>query len=80
MIFGDRASFYGCGFYGVQDTLWDVEGRHYFKNCFIQDAVDDFKFGAEAGADQPTFLKLLWIIYFIYVLLFCIFNLNQIFY
>ena len=45
MIFGDRASFYGCRFYGVQDTLWDVEGRHYFKHCFIQGAVD-FIFGA----------------------------------
>lgn len=45
MISGDKASFYNCGFYGIQDTLWDVEGRHYFKNCFIQGAVD-FIFGA----------------------------------
>ncbi|WJZ87631.1 hypothetical protein VitviT2T_006999 [Vitis vinifera] len=45
MIAGDKASFYKCSFYGVQDTLWDVEGRHYFKGCFIEGAVD-FIFGA----------------------------------
>lgn len=45
MIAGDKASFYRCSFYGVQDTLWDVEGRHYFKGCFIEGAVD-FIFGA----------------------------------
>ncbi|KAJ9701030.1 hypothetical protein PVL29_006399 [Vitis rotundifolia] len=45
MIAGDKVSFHRCGFHGVQDTLWDVEGRHYFKGCFIEGAVD-FIFGA----------------------------------
>lgn len=43
-IYGDKSSFYDCGFVGYQDTLWDVEGRHHFKNCFIEGAVD-FIFG-----------------------------------
>ncbi|KAK9289185.1 hypothetical protein L1049_017659 [Liquidambar formosana] len=44
MVAGDKSSFYRCGFYGVQDTLWDVQGRHYFKLCTIVGAVD-FIFG-----------------------------------
>ncbi|KAI3982855.1 hypothetical protein MKX01_010338 [Papaver californicum] len=42
---GNRNSFYDCGFYGLQDTLWDVSGLHYFKSCFIEGAVD-FIFGS----------------------------------
>ncbi|XP_075086337.1 putative pectinesterase 15 isoform X2 [Nicotiana tabacum] len=41
---GDQAAFYGCGFYGAQDTLNDDRGRHYFKECFIQGSID-FIFG-----------------------------------
>ncbi|KAI4345369.1 hypothetical protein L6164_012499 [Bauhinia variegata] len=44
MIGGDKASFYRVGFYGLQDTLWDDQGRHYYKLCTIQGAVD-FIFG-----------------------------------
>ncbi|MCL7037642.1 hypothetical protein MKW94_026012 [Papaver nudicaule] len=40
VINGDKSAFYSCGFFGVQDTLWDNIGRHYFKNCFIDGAVD----------------------------------------
>jgi pectin methylesterase-like acyl-CoA thioesterase len=43
-IAGDRTAFYGCGFYGAQDTLYDDRGRHYFKECFIQGSID-FIFG-----------------------------------
>ncbi|KAK4258292.1 hypothetical protein QN277_007753 [Acacia crassicarpa] len=45
MVAGDKASFYRVGFYGLQDTLWDAQGRHYYKLCTIQGAVD-FIFGA----------------------------------
>ncbi|KAL3506388.1 hypothetical protein ACH5RR_031770 [Cinchona calisaya] len=45
MISGDKCAFYRCAFLGLQDTLWDVQGRHYFKLCTIQGAVD-FIFGA----------------------------------
>ncbi|KAL5848591.1 hypothetical protein ACOSQ4_006604 [Xanthoceras sorbifolium] len=44
MVGGDKTSFYRCGFFGVQDTLWDVHGRHYFNHCTIEGAVD-FIFG-----------------------------------
>ncbi|KAL1552024.1 pectinesterase [Salvia divinorum] len=44
-IEGDKTAFYECGFYGLQDTLWDQSGRHYFKDCIIEGAVD-FIFGA----------------------------------
>ncbi|KAL9268019.1 putative pectinesterase 15, partial [Drosera capensis] len=43
-ISSDRAAFYGCGFYGAQDTLTNDRGRHYFKDCFIQGSID-FTFG-----------------------------------
>ncbi|KAK0585909.1 hypothetical protein LWI29_036156 [Acer saccharum] len=43
-IGGDQAAFYGCGFYGAQDTLHDDRGRHYFKECFVQGSID-FIFG-----------------------------------
>lgn len=43
-ISGDKAYFLGCGFYGAQDTLCDDEGRHYFKECYIEGSID-FIFG-----------------------------------
>ncbi|XP_030544864.1 probable pectinesterase 66 [Rhodamnia argentea] len=43
-IYGDKCVFLDCGFLGVQDTLWDVMGRHYFYSCYIEGAID-FIFG-----------------------------------
>ncbi|KAI4992862.1 hypothetical protein ZWY2020_007175 [Hordeum vulgare] len=43
-IGGDQAAFWGCGFFGAQDTMHDDRGRHYFKECFIQGSID-FIFG-----------------------------------
>ncbi|KAK7337145.1 hypothetical protein VNO77_17705 [Canavalia gladiata] len=43
-VAGDEVAFYGCGFYGAQDTLNDDNGKHYFKECFIQGSID-FIFG-----------------------------------
>ncbi|PIA40035.1 hypothetical protein AQUCO_02500035v1 [Aquilegia coerulea] len=43
-VSGDQAAFWGCGFFGSQDTLHDDRGRHYFKDCFIQGSID-FIFG-----------------------------------
>ncbi|WZZ31117.1 hypothetical protein YC2023_014518 [Brassica napus] len=45
MIEGDKCAFYSVGFAGVQDTLWDKNGRHFFHRCTIQGAVD-FIFGS----------------------------------
>ncbi|KAI3933556.1 hypothetical protein MKX01_032661 [Papaver californicum] len=39
-ILGDKSSFYDCSFIGVQDTLADASGRHYFHNCHIEGAMD----------------------------------------
>ena len=44
LVSGDRSSFYRCGFVGVQDTLGDMEGRHYYEACYIEGATD-FIFG-----------------------------------
>ncbi|GMJ11746.1 hypothetical protein like AT5G26810 [Hibiscus trionum] len=43
-ILGDKSAFFECGFLGVQDTLWDALGRHYFSKCHIEGATD-FIFG-----------------------------------
>ncbi|MQM02966.1 hypothetical protein Taro_035737, partial [Colocasia esculenta] len=44
LVAGDRSSFYGCAFLGFQDTLSDLFGRHYFRDCYIEGAID-FIFG-----------------------------------
>ncbi|KAK1293028.1 putative pectinesterase 29 [Acorus calamus] len=41
---GDKAAFYNCAFVGIQDTLYDGHGRHYYSNCYIEGAID-FIFG-----------------------------------
>ncbi|XP_052111701.1 probable pectinesterase 29 [Arachis duranensis] len=45
LISGDKSYFYKVRFFGLQDTLWDNQGKHYYKFCTIQGAVD-FIFGA----------------------------------
>ncbi|XP_047339188.1 probable pectinesterase 29 [Impatiens glandulifera] len=45
VITGDKSSFYHCSFLGLQDTLSDAHGRHYFKSCNIV-GVLDFIYGA----------------------------------
>ncbi|KAH7666600.1 Pectinesterase protein [Dioscorea alata] len=40
LVEGDMISFYDSGFYGIQDTLCDFRGRHYYKDSYIQGAVD----------------------------------------
>lgn len=44
MIQGDKGAFYRVAFLGFQDTLYDKEGRHYFKDCYIRGTID-FIFG-----------------------------------
>ncbi|XP_047326703.1 putative pectinesterase 52 [Impatiens glandulifera] len=39
-IYGDKSAFYNCGFIGIQDTLFDGPGRHYYKSCYIEGAED----------------------------------------
>lgn len=40
LLANDKAAFYGCGFYGGQDTLFDYSGRHYFKDCYFEGNID----------------------------------------
>ncbi|KAJ8447089.1 hypothetical protein Cgig2_022818 [Carnegiea gigantea] len=40
VLYGDKAAFYECGFVGIQDTLTDLIGRHYFGSCYIEGYVD----------------------------------------
>ncbi|RKL69239.1 pectate lyase [Salipaludibacillus neizhouensis] len=42
---GDRAYFENVQFLGYQDTLYTNDGRHYYKDCYIEGDVD-FIFGA----------------------------------
>jgi pectinesterase len=39
-IQGDKGAFYRCAFLGAQDTLYDKEGRHYFRSCYIRGSID----------------------------------------
>ncbi|CAI8607413.1 unnamed protein product [Vicia faba] len=39
-IHADKCAFYSCSFLGVQDTINDDYGRHYYNNCYIQGAAD----------------------------------------
>jgi pectinesterase len=43
-VSADMAAFYNCRFYGKQDTLYDQQGRHYFRNCYAEGSID-FVFG-----------------------------------
>jgi pectinesterase len=58
MVSGDKAHFHSVAFLGLQDTLWDDEGRHYYTNCFIQGATD-FIFGAGQSLYEVVFIVLL---------------------
>ncbi|KAK9161753.1 hypothetical protein Syun_008094 [Stephania yunnanensis] len=44
-IGGDKVAFDHCSFLGIQDTLFDDFGRHYFYKCYIEGYVD-FIFGS----------------------------------
>ncbi|KAJ4845746.1 hypothetical protein Tsubulata_046277, partial [Turnera subulata] len=37
---GDKCAFFQCAFVGIQDTLFDKSGRHYFKDNYIEGCVD----------------------------------------
>jgi pectinesterase len=45
---GDKQGFYGCGFYGYQDTLYAKNGKQYYSNCYMEGAVD-YIFGNAAA-------------------------------
>ncbi|GAB4833545.1 Probable pectinesterase 15, variant 2 [Ancistrocladus abbreviatus] len=55
-VASDRAAFYGCGFFGAQDTLNDDHGTHYFKECLIQGSID-FIFGEARSLYEDCILN-----------------------
>ncbi|KAK8642425.1 hypothetical protein V6N13_011768 [Hibiscus sabdariffa] len=57
-VSGDKASFFGCRILSYQDTLLDDTGRHYYKNCYIEGAVD-FIFGNAASLFERCHLHTL---------------------
>ncbi|KAF7818126.1 putative pectinesterase 66 [Senna tora] len=53
---GDKCAFIECAFLGVQDTVFDRSGRHYFHKCYIQGGID-FIFGdARSMYDECTIM------------------------
>ncbi|KAG0580736.1 hypothetical protein KC19_4G195100 [Ceratodon purpureus] len=40
LVWGDMAAFYGCGFVSSQDTICDQNGRHYFRDCYVEGNID----------------------------------------
>ncbi|WCJ18317.1 Pectin lyase-like superfamily protein [Euphorbia peplus] len=55
-VFGDKSAFRFCGFIGLQDTLWDENGRHYFYQCYIEGAID-FIFGKAQSFYQECMIN-----------------------
>ncbi|MGM0879708.1 MAG: pectate lyase [Bacillota bacterium] len=53
---GDRAYFDHVRFLGYQDTLFTNDGRHYYKNCFIEGDVD-FIFGLSTAVFDHCQIK-----------------------
>ncbi|KAJ4872328.1 putative pectinesterase 29 [Raphanus sativus] len=58
LINGDKCAFYSVGFSGIQDTLWDADGRHFFHRCTIRGAVD-FIFGNGQSIYKKCVIKVL---------------------
>jgi len=63
MISGDKTYFFRVGFFGYQDTLWDNNGRHYYKLCTIQGAID-FIFGAGQSLFEVNKFSILFLFLF----------------
>lgn len=55
---GDFNAFYGCAFYGHQDTLYDHRGRHFFKDTLIV-GTEDFIFGGGKSLYKNCELRVL---------------------
>lgn len=65
-ISGDEAAFWGCGFFGAQDTLHDDRGRHYFKDCYVQGSID-FIFGNGKSFYEVTFFIYYFLFHFMLI-------------
>ena len=59
---GDKAVFHQCGFYGLQDTLWDGPGRHRYTECYIEGVIDVI-----SGTGQSIYEVRFYIVLAIYI-------------
>ncbi|CAA7047256.1 unnamed protein product [Microthlaspi erraticum] len=58
VLAADKAAFFNCGFFSIQDTLGDVVGRHYFQQCHIKGVVD-FIWGGGQSIYQSCVIEVL---------------------
>ncbi|KAJ8623410.1 hypothetical protein MRB53_031939 [Persea americana] len=58
----DEVAFYNCPFFGVQYTLWDDSGRHFYQSCYIRGSID-YIFGVGAVSKKLQ-IDLMKIVYF----------------
>ncbi|XP_026442301.1 putative pectinesterase 63 [Papaver somniferum] len=58
-IAGDKAAFYNCRFKGFQDTLCDLYGNHFFKDCYIE-GMADFIFGDGKSVYLNSEIRAVW--------------------
>ena len=53
-LYGDKYFMHKCRFVGYQDTLYDIQGRHVFRDCYIQGEVD-FIYGYSQSYYQVSY-------------------------
>ncbi|KAI3913591.1 hypothetical protein MKW92_043247 [Papaver armeniacum] len=58
-LVGENAALYNCRFKGFQDTLCDLHGNHFFKDCYIE-GMADFIFGNAKTIYLNAEIKALW--------------------
>jgi len=67
-LYGDKYFFQRCSFIGYQDTLCDLLGRHYFKDCYIQGEVD-FIYGYAQSYYKVRYISCFFRVKYVFVLL-----------
>ncbi|KAI3900399.1 hypothetical protein MKW92_028245 [Papaver armeniacum] len=58
-LVGTKAAIYNCKFKGFQDTLSDLRGNHFYKDCYIE-GMADFIFGNAKTIYLNTEIKVIW--------------------
>lgn len=75
-VSGDESAFYQCAFGGLQDTLWDDHGRHYFRNCAIAGGID-FIFGGGQSHYEVYIYIYKYITYIIIIIIIIVFHFDS---
>ncbi|ESQ29671.1 hypothetical protein EUTSA_v10023834mg, partial [Eutrema salsugineum] len=61
ILAADKAAFFGCEFFSIQDTIGDLGGRHYFQKCHIKGGID-FIWGGGQSIYQNCVIDVLGVI------------------